>query len=316
MTSSSFSFHVDMSWENSWPFYTVYPCSFLFFLFAYFLGPRFWPKFPFGVGKQYEKMSEMNKMCWQQNFNGMIHAVTCTLLLIVAIAIDPVLIDERPLHMHYNIVGYAALSLSIGYFSFAIPWTNYLYFRKHERHATNMSLVIHHHVVWLACLSYILGRTCGLYGAVAFACMEFTNWFFVAGILLQQMRSKRRKLMGACNALLYFSFFVCRVVICTYMMVLFSIDLSSFSSDSAGETFLVIFQYAIFIFVWALSFYFAIREVKPLIKQKLAQKVDKRREQRKKVVKGSIAEASTSTASVGSDVSVTVKSGLQTSNNV
>ena len=171
-TNSSYT--VDLSWENSWALYTVFPLSAIGFSAVYLLGPRFWPLTP--IAERYQAMSELNKMCWRQNCNAMVHSVTCTLMLIIAIGIDEELIRERPLHTHYNAVGYAAMCFSMGYFTFAIPWTYRLYFCKGERVATNLSLAIHHGVVWVACLCYNLSRTCGLYGAVAFACMEFTNW--------------------------------------------------------------------------------------------------------------------------------------------
>ena len=37
-------FSIDLSWQNSWPLYTVYPISTIFFVSLYFVGPKFWPK--------------------------------------------------------------------------------------------------------------------------------------------------------------------------------------------------------------------------------------------------------------------------------
>ena len=51
--------------------------------------------------------------------------------------------------------------------------------RKGERAAVNLPMVLHHLIVLLGILIYILSSICAPYGAVAFACMEFTNWFFV-----------------------------------------------------------------------------------------------------------------------------------------
>lgn len=68
---------------------------------------------------------------------------------------------------------------SQAYFSFAIPWQHNLYFCKGERGAVSLPLVIHHLLAVLGILAYLLTSVCAVYGAVAFACMEFTNWFFV-----------------------------------------------------------------------------------------------------------------------------------------
>ena len=167
------AFSIDLAWTTSWPIYAVYPASVAFFASFYLSGPRFWPCIA-GIGKAYRTMSDINQMCWRQNVCALVHAVVVVNLLVAAIAIDPYLREYRPIHPYHSLIGYTALCVSLGYFTFAIPWTYRLYFCKGERQATNLSLVIHHAVVWIGALSYLLGRTCALYGAVAFACMEFT----------------------------------------------------------------------------------------------------------------------------------------------
>lgn len=106
--------------------------------------------------------------------------------------------------------------------------------------------------------------------------MEFTNWFFILHILLQQLRSKRQMLRNVNYGLLIVAFGTCRIGVCTAMMVMFSRDIFTvFSSDNAGEWFCVGLQYAVFAFVWALSFYFVYAELKPVIKPMLARRQSK-----------------------------------------
>ena len=267
------TFTVDFEWDTSWPLYILYPLSIIFFTSFYFLGPRIWPKTP--IAAHYERWSVLNKACWRQNCCAMVHAVGVTVLLVAAIFSDPALRGNRPLHTYHNLVGYVALCFSLGYFSFVIPWTYHLYFCKGERHATNLPLVIHHGVVWFGSLTYIIGRTCSLYGAVAFACMEFTNWFFIIHVNLQMLRSKRRILRQVNYVLLVLAFAVCRLGICTWMGVLFFQDLLQFESDAPFEWALIIIQAMIFAFVWLLSWFFVYTELKtmlqPLLEQKLAR---------------------------------------------
>ena len=241
-----------MDWEVTWPLYTVYPLSTLFFVVLYFSGPKWWPK----IFPRYKQMGELSKMCWRQNTSALLHTVILCPMLLVAVLIDEPMRVKRPLHYHHNTLGYVALCWSLGYFSYTIPWSYRLYWNG-ERHATNLALCIHHGIVWIAALSYLLARTCALYGAVAFAAMEFTNWFFIAHLLQQSARSKMKRLWDVNYIVLVFVGVIgMRLTLCSYMFVLFSIDVSNFSSDSAAEWAFVILQYAIFAIVVVLSWVF------------------------------------------------------------
>lgn len=249
-----FSFAIDMSWDNSWPLYTVYPLSTLFFVSFYTASDKIWLQLSPAYAS---RMKMMARMSWRQNTSALLHTVVLCPLLLVAILVDPELRVNRTLHPHNNIIGYFAICWSLGYFTFTIPWSYYLYFVKGERHMTNLPLCIHHAIVWVAALTYLLGRTCALYGAVAFAAMEFTNWFFIAHLLQQQARSKMKKLWTANYIVLIFVGVIgMRLVLCTYMFVLFSEDFSRFTSDSPAEWFFVVTQYAIFAMVVLLSWWF------------------------------------------------------------
>ena len=272
-------FALDLSWGTSWPLYVVYPGSLIFFTALYFLGPHFWPR----LAPYYKNMSPLNKACWRQNWNAMLHSTSVTIVLFVAILSDDVMRNERPLHPHHNLAAYIGVAISAGYFTFTIPWSYRLYFCKGERHATNFALCFHHAIVYLAAITYLIGRTCSLYGSIAFSAMEFTNWFFIPHILQQQARSTRTKLWNANYVVLCVSFVGMRLVLCTWMLVLFSQDLSRFRSDDAGEWALVGMQYAIFAMATLLSWVWLWQGIQdlgllPMLKRKLGGKVgpDKR----------------------------------------
>jgi uncharacterized membrane protein len=134
---------------------------------------------------------------------------------------------RRRLHPHVNMAGHAVMSISLAYFSFAIPWQWRLYFCKGERQAVKLELVIHHVLVVLGILTYLLTSVCAVYGAVAFACMEFTNWFFVPYTMMSQIGlDDGGARYTAVGVLLVVSFIVCRIGICTWQGVEFSKDLA------------------------------------------------------------------------------------------
>jgi len=142
--------------------------------------------------------------------------------------------------------------------------------------------------------------------------MEFTNWFFILHIILQMLRSKRKRLRDLNYLTLLVAFATCRLGICTWMGVLFTEDLSHFTSDSIGEWTLVIIQYAIFAFVWALSWYFVYAELKPILKPLVTQKVEERvsqwkSTQAKKAALKSVAKSTSTDPSIASATSSSKK---------
>ena len=109
-------------------------------------------------------------------------------------------------------------------------------------------------LVIFGALVYVLGGVCAFYGAIAFACMELTNLFFVPRVLAEtvgwQMDGPLCTINGVCLVL---TFVVFRVGVCTGMAVLFTVDLATFSSPHPAEWALVICAYTIFMAVLVLS---------------------------------------------------------------
>jgi len=106
----------------------------------------------------------------------------------------------------------------------------------------------------IGALIYVLGGVCAFYGAIAFACMELTNLFFIPRVLAEMAQWRMDAPLCTVNGLcLVITFVVFRVGICTAMAVLFTIDLASFSSPHATEWALVILAYVIFLGVLLLS---------------------------------------------------------------
>ena len=171
------TFEVDPDWLV---FGCTYPtCSLLFWALYFFVWDRVSPLcLSLRSRKVYGNHSTLQRMCWKANCNSCVHAFVVVALLVAALGSDAAL-REPDLHPHDSVLGHTAMSFSLSYFTFAIPWQHRLYFCKKERHAVTTALVIHHLVVVVGILAYLLSSVCALYGAVAFACMEFTNCFFV-----------------------------------------------------------------------------------------------------------------------------------------
>ena len=86
-----------MSWETTWPLYTVFPVSTLLFVGFYAGGHKIWMR----LSKRYAtKMSEMGRMSFRQNMTALLHTLVLCPLLLVAIVIDPVMRNQRPLSPH------------------------------------------------------------------------------------------------------------------------------------------------------------------------------------------------------------------------
>ncbi len=269
----SLPFVVHGEWEYAWPMYTILPAASLFFNLGYRLSHRLLVSFSFYKGIQ--NVAEQER--FRQNVCSICHCVPVVIGLFVAIVSDPVMTRGRPLGQHYNAVGYGTLCYSAGYFTFALPWAWYYYCSTGGKETQHLMLAIHHVTVLVAGFCYLIGHTCAFYGAAAYACMEFTNWFFVTHVMLHQARCGRRRLVQLNYALLVVFFAICRCGIGTYLLAEFSRDLGQFRSTYAAEWGLVVVQYLIYVFVYALSWFFIWLELGPALKERRRASVEARR---------------------------------------
>ena len=162
----------------------------------------------------------------------------------------------RRIEPYYNPFGYSAVCVSLGYFSFAIPWQYRILCceRREHKGAIQPALVVHHLIVVAAALVYVLSCYCALYGAVAFACMEFTNWFFVPWTMLEMLGLDGTAVHQATGVLLVLTYLVLRIGICSWQGVRFSLDLAAFAeAQPAQEVALVVLAFACYMFALLLS---------------------------------------------------------------
>ena len=261
-----------------WPIYTVYPASTLLFWLLYFRGWDPLTKLLLrrcgGPLQQYGQLTTISGRCWRANCNACVHSFIVVLLLIIMFCADGGDLWSRRLRPYYSPWGYSAMCVSLAYFSFAIPWQHRLYFYEKRRDVIEWPLVVHHVAVVLGALVYVLTACCALYGAVAFTCMEFTNWFFVPWTMLEQLGRDGTTPHQVIGVILVLSYLCCRIVICTWQGVRFTRDLVDFSGDR-DEWAAILAAYLIFLFalslswIWMNRLYVGLRDgVKELLQQR------------------------------------------------
>ena len=242
----------------AWPLVSVYPIATVSFWFLYLVG---WTHISNGLLKGRAKqahgnLSALSDRFWRANCNSCLHAVLVVCLLLVMFASDEGPLWTRRIEPYYNPFGYSAVCVSLGYFSFAIPWQYRILCceRSKYRGVIQPTLVVHHLIVVAAALVYVLSCYCALYGAVAFACMEFTNWFFVPWTMLEMLGLDGTAVHQAAGVLLVLTYLVFRIGICTWQGVRFSLDLAAFAEvHPADEVAVVVVAFACYMFALLLS---------------------------------------------------------------
>jgi len=281
-TSKIASFKSD---DVRWPLYAVLPCAILFFWGGYFF---VWPQMAQRCArKYYENMDHVGRMCFHANIGSCFHSYAVVLLLLIMIASDSAIsAPGNRLHRYYNPIGYVTMCVTIGYFSLSLPWNVFVLCKLKRTDVVPKPMLLHHVLVICGALIYVLGGVCAFYGAVAFACMELTNLFFIPRVLAEtvgwRMDGPLCTVNGVCLVL---TFVVFRVGVCTGMAVLFTSDLVHFNPlhNAEWEWALVLSAYSIFLAVLVLSWIWLRRVlhelkdgVRVLLHQRRALKVQRK----------------------------------------
>lgn len=201
----------------------------------------------------YEGMAFMNQRCWRANCNSFVHAWCVVGMLGASFASDSELRELHMLHPHYSAPGYIALCISLGYCCFAIPWSYRIHFFEKKNDVVPFGMVVHHACLLVGCLVYLLGLVCAPYGAIAFGCMELTNCFYVPHILAEQVQHDGSLLMTINDALLAIFYIGCRIVICSWVGILFVFELADVHTESSLEGAFIITAFTIYASVLLLS---------------------------------------------------------------
>ena len=241
-----------------WRIILVYPIATGSFWTLYLVG---WTRLSKGLLKGHAKrahgnLSSLSDRFWRANCNSCLHSMLVVLLLFLMFASDGGPLWTRRIEPYYNPFGYSAVCVSLGYFSFAIPWQHRIFCceRSHHPDAIRPTLVVHHLIVVAAALVYVLSCHCALYGAVAFACMELTNCFFVPWTMLESLGLDGSTVHQAVGILLVGSYLVFRIGICSWQGVRFCVDLAAFVEvHPADEVAVVLLGFGCYMFALLLS---------------------------------------------------------------
>ena len=261
--------------EAHWPVQTVLPLASALFYLGYFV---LWDPLlrRFGPRAEYERLAPVGRMCFRANCNSIVHTYVVVVLLCWMLATDATLLTTR-LEQHYNPIGYAAMCVTLGYFSLSVPWNAYQRFVKKEYHVVPLGIFAHHLLVVAGALLYVVTNLAAFYGVVAFVCMECSNWFFIPRALVEQLGRSNDGPLGTINgACLVLSFLLLRIGVCTVAAVLFLVDLGRFDGGGA-EWACVLLAFAIFAAVLGLSYVWLKLQVLPGLWDAVGQLLKQRR---------------------------------------
>ena len=255
--------------DSHWPAYTVLPASTAFFYLGYFC---FWDALLRRClpSAEYERLTPLAHMCLRANCNSLVHTYAVVLLLGSMLATDSELYTTR-IAQHYNPIGYTAMCITLGYFSLSVPWNAWLRFVRGEANSVPLPLFMHHLLVVVGALLYVVTNLAAFYGTVAFACMECSNWFFVPRVCAEILARNIDGPIGTINGVfLVLSFLVFRIAVCTVVGVLFVVDLARFDGDAA-EWVCVLLAFFIFAAVLVLSYVWLRLQVLPGLRDAVLQ---------------------------------------------
>lgn len=185
---------------------------------AYF---KLWPKVtPLMVGRKWESVGDMNRRCWFQNSNSFVHSLFVVSDLLVTVVPNLPGDGENKVLWHSWHVDVAS-AVSLAYMLFSTPWMFRVYFVEKEKEVTKPTLLIHHVAVVLGQSFYLCTGITGFYGAMCLLLMELTNLFYMPHVFMSilDFTGVLQLINGSCLAV---SFIVCRLVLCTWLMLQFA----------------------------------------------------------------------------------------------
>ena len=214
-----------------WPLFGIYPFSASFFWLAYLrltdvLSRRYAPL-------QYGQMNEFNQKCFRQNLLSGLHTSLSTICLLGALLCDSGLYDgtSRRLYAHDSLLLYLDISMSLGYFSYALPMS-IIMARAGLPYGSKL-MVCHHALVVVAQTTYLLTQIASGYMAASGFLFELTNVFFVPYLIFLQLNIESGRLLGVLLVIVYT---LSRCVACSYLAVLSMRDLTLFAPPAENST--------------------------------------------------------------------------------
>jgi len=137
-----------------------------------------------------------------------------------------------------NLLLYADIAMSLGYFSFSLPMSVYMAFVLKAGFPYGSPLMVCHHVmVLVAEVTFLLTGYPAFYMAASGWLFELTNVFFIPHVLMQQLRmSGTLATVNGVGLILIYT--ACRSLACTALVFLSLADLAAFDPPAGAYSWL------------------------------------------------------------------------------
>jgi hypothetical protein len=244
-----------------WPLFVVCPAAAIFFWSAYLFALR--PLSRKLAPEWYARLSrnDFNERCWRQNLLSALHTFLSICLLSGALIEDRGLIfGGARLYPHGGALLYLDISMSLGYFSFALP-TSIVMSRAGFPFGSRV-MVLHHTLVFAAQSTFLLTQYPSGYMAASGFLFELTNIVFIPHLLLLQLEAAAA-LRHALGMLLVVVFTLARCVACTALAVASWSDLASFAPPARECWLFVALGLGCFYGLLAISWYWYATSILP-----------------------------------------------------
>ena len=252
--------------QPQWPLFAVYPLSVSFFWSAYLYGA---PLCRWLLPGQYDSLNEFNQKCFRQNILSGLHTLLSTICLSSALFGDQSLIfGDRKLYPHDSFLLYLDISMSFGYFSYALPMS--VVMAKAGFPYGSRAMVAHHSLVALAQATFLVTRYPSGYMAASGLLFELTNVFFIPHVILLQLSANLPRIRTALGIALVLVYTIGRCIVCTVLAVQSLFDLGRFSPPCGGAGWLfAVLGLLAFYGLLAISWYWYVQTILPSLHQGL-----------------------------------------------
>jgi len=248
-----------------WPLWTIYPCAALFFWITYSWVLPVLSRLLMPV--QYASFNTFNERCWRSNICSLLHTSLAVSTLSVVFFTDRAMLHNRLLP-HGNQLLYVDISLSLGYFSLALP-TSILMSKAGLPYGSRV-MVLHHCLVVMAQLVFLLTQYPSFYMAASGVLFELTNVFFIPHVLMLQLGIDSTHLFFLVNGILLVAVYTLgRIFVCSVLAVLSFADLLHFSPPHPFGWIAALIGLGCFYGLLIMSWYWYVQQILPALHRAL-----------------------------------------------
>ena len=176
--------------------------------------------------------------------------------------------DTR-LYRHESFLLYLDISMSFGYFSFALPMSVVMA-RAGFPYGSHM-MIVHHALVAIAQSTFLLTRYPSGYMAASGFLFELTNLFFIPHIVLIQLRADCPRLRALIGLLLVLVYTLARCITCSALALQSLADLGRFRPPAASCWLFAVLGLLCFWGLLGISWYWYVQTILPALHKGLQE---------------------------------------------